>query len=147
MGVKLPFPAASMESWMNLTLFYPLLALGCAGGLSALAMLLTTIGLYGAISYSVGERRMELGIRAALGAGPAQLMQLVFRETLIVAGTGVMAGLALGVAAGTILRSQFYGIHQLEWYVLAPVAMAMITMSLAIALAAGWRWAHMSPMD
>jgi predicted permease len=147
MGVKLPFPAASMESWMNLTLFYPLLALGCAGGLSALAMLLTTIGLYGTISYSVGERRMELGIRTALGAGPAQLMQLVFRETLIVAGTGVMAGLALGVAAGTILRSQFYGIHRLEWFVLAPVAMAMIAISLAIALAAGWRWAHMSPMD
>jgi predicted permease len=147
MGVKLPFPPATMESWMNLTLFYPLLALGCAGGLSALAMLLATIGLYGAISYSVGERRTELGIRAALGARPAHLMGLVFRETLNLAGTGVLVGLALGVAAGMILRSQFYGIHQLEWSVLAPVTIGMITISLAMAFAAGWRWSHMSPMD
>jgi ABC-type antimicrobial peptide transport system permease subunit len=67
-------------------------------------------------------------------------MRLLFRETLLVAGTGVLIGLALGVAANIIFRSQFYGIHNIEWYVLAPAATAMIAISLAIAFAAGWRW-------
>lgn len=146
-GVKLPFPPATMEGWMTLTLFYPLLILGCVSGLSVLGMLLATIGLYGAISYSVGGRKRELGIRIALGARPAQLMQLVFHETLIVAGAGVLTGLALGVAATTIFRSQFYGIHRMEWFVLAPVAVAMIAISLAIAFAAARRWTRMNPMD
>src|SRR5260370_25700941 len=147
LGVKLPLHPATMESWMNLTLFYPFLILDCVVGLSVLGMLLATIGLYGAISYSVSERRRELGIRIALGARPAQLMQLVFRQTLMVAGMAVLAGLALGVAAGTIFRSQFYGIDRLEWFVLAPVGLAMIAISLAIACAAGWRWTRMNPMD
>jgi predicted permease len=146
-GVKLPLPPATMEGWMNVTLFYPLLILGCVSGLSVLGMLLATIGLYGAISYSVGERKRELGIRVALGARPAQLMQLVFRETLSVAGAGVLTGLALGVAATTIFRSQFYGIHRMEWFVLVPVTAAMIAISLAIAFAAARRWTRMNPMD
>ena len=122
---------------MNLTLLVPLLMLGCVSGISVLGMLLATIGLYGAISYSMSERRRELGIRVALGARPAQLMQLVFRETLIVAGAGVVVGLALGVAASMIFRSQFYGIQRLECYVLAPVAMGMLAASLAIRLRGG----------
>ena len=146
-GLKLPLPPVTMESWMNLTLFYPLLALASVGGLSIVGMLLATAGLYGAISYSVGERGREIGIRVALGARPAQLMQLLFRETLRIAGTGVLAGLALGVAASAIFQSQFYGIHRLEWYVLTPVAMAMMAVSLAIAFASGWRWTRMNPMD
>ncbi len=147
LGVKLPVSPATMESWMNLTLFLPRLTLAWVAGLSLLGMLLAAIGLYGAISYSVSERRRELGIRIALGARPAQLMQLLFRETLIIAGTGVLAGLALGVAASIMFRSQFYGIHPLEWYVLGPVATAMLAISLAIAFAAGWRWTRMNPMD
>jgi hypothetical protein len=67
--------------------------------------------------------------------------------TLNVTGTGVLARLALGVAASRIFRSQFYGIRRLQWYVLLPVALAMIAISLAIALAAGWRWTRMNPMD
>ena len=116
-------------------------------GLSVLAVLLATVGLYGAISYSVRERRRELGIRIALGARPAQVMGLVFRRTIIIAGTGVLVGLGLGVAASAIFRSQFYQIHPIEWRVLAPVAIGMAAVSLGIAFAAAWRWTRMNPMD
>jgi hypothetical protein len=56
-------------------------------------------------------------------------------------------GLALGVAAGDLLRSQLYGIHRVEWYVLAPVAMAVMAVSPAIASAGSRRWTRMNPMD
>ena len=57
----------TFDSWMNLTLFFERMAAGCVAGLSALGLLLAAIGLFGAISYSVSERRKELGIRVALG--------------------------------------------------------------------------------
>ncbi len=146
-GIKLPLPPMTMDDWMNLTLFVPRVTLAAVIGLSVLAVLLATVGLYGAISYSVRERRRELGIRIALGARPAQVMGLVFRRTIIIAGTGVLVGLGLGVAASAIFRSQFYQIHPIEWRVLAPVAIGMAAVSLGIAFAAARRWTRMNPMD
>ena len=147
LGVKVPVPPVTLENWINLTLFVPIFVLGCVAGLSALGILLATVGLYGAISYSVGERRKELGIRIALGARPGQVMGMVFRETLWVSGGGVLAGLALGVAATMIFRSQLYGIQPVEWRVLAPVMIGMVALSLGTAYLAARRWTRMNPMD
>ncbi len=146
-GIKLPLPPMTMDDWLNLTLFVPRMTLACVSGLSVLAVLLATVGLYGAISYSVRERRRELGIRIALGARPAQVLELVFRRTIAIAGTGVLLGLGLGEAAGAIFRSQFYAIHTVEWRVLGPVGIAMATVSLSIAYAAARKWTRMNPMD
>jgi putative ABC transport system permease protein len=147
LGVKVPLPPVTLENWINLTLFVPIFVLGCVAGLSALGIFLATIGLYGAISYSVGERRKELGIRIALGARPGQVMSMVFRETLWVSGAGVAAGLAFGVAATVIFRSQLYGIERIEWRVLAPVTIGMVGLSLTTAFLAARRWTRMNPMD
>jgi putative ABC transport system permease protein len=78
-----------------------------------LAMLLALLGIYGAAAYSADQRRSELGIRAALGASPRALVQLVMRESLYVAAVGAGIGLtlsivlvqALGNAAGVQLLS------------------------------------------
>ncbi|HEV2447453.1 MAG TPA: FtsX-like permease family protein [Candidatus Sulfopaludibacter sp.] len=147
LGIGVPFAPMTLDNWMNLTLFVPLVTLGCVSGLSMLALLLATVGLYGAISYSVRERRREFGIRIALGARPEQVMRLVFRRTLAIAGTGVLVGLGLGVAAGAVFRSQFFRIQTAPVSVLAPVGAGMAALSLAIAYAAARRWARMNPLD
>jgi predicted permease len=147
LGVSQPLPPITMENWMHLTLFVPLATLACVSGLSALGLLLATVGLYGAISYSVSERRRELGIRVALGARPAQLMGMVFRETLATAGAGIIAGLLLAIVTSTLLRAQFFGVNRLEWAVLAPVACAMGALSIIIAWLAARRWIRMDPMQ
>ncbi len=147
LGVSLPMPPVTMESWMHLTLFVPLAMLACVSGLSVLALLLATVGLYGAISYSVSERKKELGIRVALGARPTQLLGMVFRETLTTAAAGILAGLVSAVAASILLRSQFYGLHRVEWTVVAPVACAMIALSVVIAFLAARRWIRMDALD
>jgi ABC-type antimicrobial peptide transport system permease subunit len=64
-----------------------------------LAMGLAGIGLYAALSYSVAQRRRELGVRAALGASRRQLVRLVLREGLAV----TLAGVVLGVAAASAI--------------------------------------------
>ena len=76
--------------------------------LRGLGCCLAMIGLLGAVSYSVGERKKELGIRVALGARPGQLLGMVLRQTAMVAGAGIVIGLLLGIGATVALRSQLY---------------------------------------
>ena len=59
------------------------------------ATVLALVGIYGMAAYTVGQRRAELGIRAALGASPRALVNVVLREALWVGGTGTTAGLGL----------------------------------------------------
>jgi ABC-type antimicrobial peptide transport system permease subunit len=116
-------------------------------GLSGLGLLLAAIGLFGAISYSVSERRKELGIRVALGARPGQLLEMIVRHTLLVAGAGIGIGLVLGVGATLLLRSQFYQIRAVEWTVLVPVSLAMLAVSSAVAYFSARPWLSINPME
>ena len=137
----------TFDSWMNLTLFFERMAAGCVAGLSALGLLLAAIGLFGAISYSVIERRKELGIRVALGARPGQLLEMIVRHTLLIASTGVGIGLLLGVGATVLLRSQFYQIGAVEWTVLVPVSVAMLAVASAVAYFSAKPWLGINPME
>jgi ABC-type antimicrobial peptide transport system permease subunit len=83
----------------------------------------------------------------ALGAVPRQLFSMVLRRAALIAGAGVIAGMSLGVAATVVLRSQFLGIRAVEWYVLAPVAVSMILLAMAVATAAARPWIRMNPME
>ena len=102
---------------------------------------------FGAISYSVSERRKELGIRVALGALPLQLLTMVLRQTMFVAGAGAAIGMLLGVGATILFRSQFYGISAVEWSVLLPVGSAMLLLSLLVAYFSARPWITADPME
>jgi ABC-type antimicrobial peptide transport system permease subunit len=138
-----PCPA----EWLDLALFGERIAAGAVAGLSGLALLLAVIGLFGAISYSVSERRKELGIRVALGARPGQLLEMIVRHTLLIAGSGIGIGLALGVGTTMLLRSQFYQIGAVEWTVLVPVSLAMLAVSAGVAYFSARPWIRIDPMD
>jgi putative ABC transport system permease protein len=75
------------------------LLLGLFGGL---ALLLASVGIYGVVSYGVAQRTREIGIRTALGAGPREVLRLVFDQALRLAGIGLMIG-----AAGAFLLTRF----------------------------------------
>jgi predicted permease len=147
LGIKVLFEPQTMQTWLDLSLFGEIVTLRCVAALSAIALLLATVGLYGTIFYSVSERRREIGIRVALGAVPRQLFSMVMRRTALIAGIGVAAGTALGICATVLLRSQFFGIRAVEWYVLAPVGVSMILLAMAVAIAAARPWVRMNPMD
>jgi putative ABC transport system permease protein len=66
---------------------------------AAIALLLAMVGVYGMISYSVGERTHELGLRMALGAQPSQVLKLVLRQAMVLSLIGVAIGLAVSLAA------------------------------------------------
>ncbi len=83
----------------------PRFAAAVVSGFAALGLLLAAIGLHGVLSYSVFDRRRELGVRSALGARPADLVTLILREGLVVTFAGVAIGLVAAAGPGTFSAS------------------------------------------
>jgi len=82
-----------------------------SGFFGGLALLLAGIGLYGVMSYAVSRRRTEIGIRMALGAGPASAMALVLRRVALLVGAGVMVGTGIALWAGQFVSSLLFGLQ------------------------------------
>lgn len=98
------------------------------------ALLLATVGLYGVISYAVGQRRSEMGIRLALGATPGDLQRMVVAQGAWLTGVGIVIGLAASLAAAPLLRSMLPGITPSD-----PVTFVAVPLGLTIvALVAAW---------
>jgi predicted permease len=146
-GLQLDGPPFTLNDIMYFSLLIPILTMRVVTALGALALMLAVLGLYGAVFYSVNERKREIGIRVALGAQPFHLVKLFLRQTAIISGVGASVGLFLGIAATILFRSQFYRISPVEWQVLIPVAAAMVLISMAIAYTAARPWIKVSPME
>src|SRR5438270_1494960 len=99
-----------------------------------LALGLAVVGLYGCRAYSVARRTREIGIRMALGAGPAAVLRLIMREGSIMLVTGVAIGLLLAIATAKILSGILYEVGALD-----PIAFTVAPLLLTIAaLIATW---------
>jgi macrolide transport system ATP-binding/permease protein len=85
-------------------------AAALVAGFAALALLLGTVGLYGVISYSVGQRTREIGVRMALGAQRASVYRLILREACWLVALGIMGGIFFSFAATSLLRSMLFGV-------------------------------------
>jgi putative ABC transport system permease protein len=100
----------------------------------ALALLLAMIGLYGAISYAVGQRRNEFGVRIALGAAPASILRLVMRDVAAILLGGSLAGIIISLAAVRFVQKLLFGLLPYD-----PVTiLGAIAVLAAVALVAGY---------
>lgn len=116
------------------------------GIFAVLALLLGVIGLYGVISYSVAQRRREMGIRVALGAGPANLVQFVLGDglRLVLAGLGIGLGASLWLSG--FLRTLLYGVSPNDPLVLSGVALLLAAAGVLACLLPARRASHVDPM-
>jgi ABC-type antimicrobial peptide transport system permease subunit len=80
-----------------------------AGVLSALALGLAIVGLYGVLSFGVAQRRREFGVRLSLGASPGAVRSMVLKEGLALTAIGVIAGVAGAIVTVTLIRSVLHG--------------------------------------
>jgi ABC-type antimicrobial peptide transport system permease subunit len=102
--------------------------------LALAAVLLAAVGLYGSMSYTVGQRMREIGVRMALGAVPGDVRRLVLGQGLRLAVIGSVAGIAIGVGLGRLLEDHLYGVTPVD-VVSFAVSVAVLS---AVALAASW---------
>jgi ABC-type antimicrobial peptide transport system permease subunit len=105
---------------------FTLVMLGVA---ASMALLLGIVGIYGVISYSVSQRRREIGIRAALGAQQRELKRMFVRQGLALAGVGVAIGLVAAAGVTRLMATLLYGVTPLDplTYAAVPVVLVIAT--------------------
>jgi putative ABC transport system permease protein len=99
------------------------------------ALALATVGLYGVLSYTVAQRGHEFGIRVALGASPAHLLNLVGRYGSVILGLGMSAGFILSLLVSSLLRSMLFGVSAIDsasWILAGIVVAAVATMAILV---------------
>ena len=111
----------------------PAVAVKLVGSLGAVGLILAVAGLYGLVAYNVSRRTREIGIRMAIGAGPADVLRLVMGKGLVLVGTGTVIGLAMGFALERLLNSMLFnaGGVDLAVYVVVVPLMVLVTMLAA----------------
>jgi putative ABC transport system permease protein len=97
---------------------------------AALALALSALGMYGVMSYSVSQRTPEIGIRMALGAGPADVLKLIAGQGLRTALAGTAAGLLGAAAAGRAMGTLLYGVGGVDFAVYLAIAAVATLVSL-----------------
>ena len=102
------------------------------------ALLLTSVGIYGVVSYTVARRRNEIGIRMALGARAADVRGMVLQQGMVPVTAGLAVGLAGALALGRLLESLLYQVKPAD----PPILAAVMAVLGAVALAACWMPAH-----
>jgi putative ABC transport system permease protein len=104
------------------------------GIFAGVALLLSALGLYGVISYSVAQRTREIGIRGALGATSGNILWLIFRSGLTLTGTGLLIGIAGSIGVGRLLASMLFQVEKYDSLTLWSI----IGLQVAVALLACW---------
>lgn len=100
------------------------------GLFAALALLLAGIGIYGVISYLVNQRTHEIGVRIALGAQRGDVLRIVIRDGLLIAGTGIAIGIGGALALTQLLRSLLFQITPTDPATYSAVTLILITIAL-----------------
>ncbi|MGB6110250.1 MAG: ABC transporter permease, partial [Acidobacteriaceae bacterium] len=100
------------------------------GGFATLALLLSVVGLYGVIAYSVRQRTREIGVRMALGAQRSSIYQMILQEAGRLVVFGIAAGMVGAVAAGMLMRSLLFDVRYWDLPTLAVVAMVLSVAAL-----------------
>jgi putative ABC transport system permease protein len=114
---------------------------------AAIALLLAVIGMYGVISYSIGERRHELGLRIALGAQPGQVLGLVLRQAMVLSLIGVMIGVAGSFAATPLLAKFLYGVKAHDMLTLVLVSSLLMAVTFVASYVPARHATKIDPMQ
>jgi ABC-type antimicrobial peptide transport system permease subunit len=98
------------------------------------------------MAFQVARRTHEIGVRMALGAKPARVVSMVVRRSLLLAGLGVGAGLAIALGASRLVSSLLYGIAPHDAISYAGAAAVLLLAAVAAGLLPAWRAARVDPV-
>jgi putative ABC transport system permease protein len=115
-----------MSEWVSRSRFNTLLL----GLFAALATLLSAVGIFGVMNYSVALRTRELGLRLAIGAQPRQVLMLVLKQGLLLTVFGVVAGLAAAVALTRLLSGLLFGVEAFDLSTFTTISLLLVFVSL-----------------
>ena len=119
---------------------------GLAGTLGAVALILATVGIYGVVSFFVGRRAREIGVRMALGARGRDVLALVLRQTMRPVVVGAALGVLAALAVGQGLASVLFGVSPTDPLGIGAAILCVLGIALAAGLLAGRRATDVQPI-
>src|SRR5580700_4575819 len=127
---RLPvFNVRSMNDVMDVSIAPRRFSAELVGVFAAVAMLLSSIGIYGLLAYIVGQRSREIGIRVALGAQGPDILKLILGKGLLLAGTGIAIGLILSAISAPMIAGLLYGVHPIDVIVFVTVPLILLVVA------------------
>ena len=119
--------------------------------MAVLALVLVAVGLYGIMSYSVGRRTSEIGVRMALGAKQGTVLAMILRESLMLVSAGLLVGIPIAWAtlraASSILADVLFGIKPVDPFSFAVAIVVMSVVAIVAAYSPARRAARTDPMS
>ena len=135
----------TMSDLLSLQLAQPRFAMTLLGAFAALALMLTVVGLYGVMAYSVSRRTREIGVRLALGAQRSSVLTMVLRDAAILLLTGIGMGVVVSLASASVLKTMLYGAAPRDPIVLSVVCISLAFAGLLAAYIPAFRAASIDP--
>jgi putative ABC transport system permease protein len=140
------FNVTSMDEVLDASLasrrFSANLVAGFAGG----ALLLASIGIYGLLAYMVGQRSREIGLRLALGAQRADVLRLVLKKGVVLAGLGIVTGVIFSASTASMMASLLYGVRPHDPAVFLMVPLLLLVVAIAASYIPAWRATKVDPI-
>jgi ABC-type antimicrobial peptide transport system permease subunit len=118
-----------------------------AATFGALALVVTSVGLYGSTAYSVQRRTRELGIRVALGARRAGVLGMVIRDVLLQGAAGVLVGIPAALGGIRLMSSALYGVSPADPRDLALATLALVGCIIAAGYGPARHASRIDPME
>lgn len=141
-----PFDIRPMTEVLNLSLATQRFTMLLLGIFAALALSLAAIGIYGVIAYSVTQRTHEIGIRRALGAGTSDVVKMIAREALVLAGSGIVVGVAASIAVTRLISGLVFGVSVTDPTTFVAVAVLLAAVAFIAAFVPARRAIKVDPM-
>jgi predicted permease len=140
------FQFRTLEQQVNNSIVQERLLAALSGFFGELALLLATIGVYGVLSYSVAQRKKEIGIRMAVGAGRSTILRLVFRDVGTVLFVGCSVGILLALGTTKLLATLLFGVEPHDFATMAFCVTLLAIAGLIAAYLPARRASRLDPM-
>ncbi len=139
--------SGSVEELTSSSVLIPKIAAAVFGVLGLVGLLLSAIGLFGVLAYSVSQRTHEIGLRIAMGASRGRVMALVARRGLTLVGFGVALGTAVAVGVTRFLSAMLYGISATDGLTFVLVVVVLLAVALIATLVPARAALRVSPTE
>ena len=143
---NIPITLATLEERLGASVAQPRLAGVMLALFSAVALLLATTGIFSVVSFAVADKTREIGIRMALGAQRGDILRMVLGRGALLAGVGLVVGLAGAIAGTRLLGSLLYAVQATDPMVFAAVTLLLALVALAASALAARRATAVDPM-